>query len=106
MASNEGFLTEEQREVMKIASQNVDVLSSSPKSPKGSLLPEYHIKAPAGGKVPAPGMGVKHVRRQHSGKHIRVKKGEFICHHCITDFVASNANLKRMEVSLLNDVIS
>ncbi|KGN64363.1 MA3 DOMAIN-CONTAINING TRANSLATION REGULATORY FACTOR 1 [Cucumis sativus] len=73
MASNEGFLTEEQREVLKIASQNVDVLSSSPKSPKGSL-PEYHIKAPAGGKVSAPGVGVKHVRRSHSGKYIRVKK--------------------------------
>lgn len=81
MASNEGFLTEEQREVLKIASQNVDVLSSSPKSPKGSL-PEYHIKAPAGGKVPAPGIGVKHVRRSHSGKYIRVKKGEFICQRC------------------------
>ncbi|XP_023001234.1 uncharacterized protein LOC111495424 isoform X1 [Cucurbita maxima] len=73
MASNEGFLTEEQREVLKVATQNVDILSSSPKSPKSSL-PEYRIKAPSGGNVPAPGANVKHVRRSNSGKYIRVKK--------------------------------
>lgn len=77
MASNEGFLTEEQREVLKIATQNVDILSSSPNSPKSSL-PEYRIKAPSGGNVPAPGANVKHVCRSNSGKYIRVKKGEFI----------------------------
>lgn len=102
MASNEGFLTEEQREVLKIASQNMDVLSSSPKSPKGSLLD--HIKAPAGGKAPAPGINVRHVRRTHSGKHIRVKKGEFICHYCCLGLLRA-ASLMRLQMLLLTDVI-
>ncbi|KAK9995537.1 hypothetical protein SO802_020223 [Lithocarpus litseifolius] len=67
MASSEGFLTEEQREVLKIAGQNVESLSlsSSPKSPT-SLLSEYSIKAPpaaaGGGKAPSAGIDVKHVR--------------------------------------------
>lgn len=87
MASNEGFLTEGQREMLKTAPPSVEVLSSSPKSPtlkspgavaKSSsvLLTEHHVKAPGGGKASAAGIAVRHVRRTHSGKHIRVKKGE------------------------------
>lgn len=76
MASSEGFLTEEQRERLTIATQNSEVLSSSPKSPS-SLLSEHHIKAPAGGKG-AVGVAGRHVRRTHSGKLARVKKGECV----------------------------
>lgn len=75
MASGEGFLTDGQREILKIATQNADNLSSSPKSPS-SLLSEHHIKAPAGGgKAQTAGIAVRHVRRTHSGKLVRVKKG-------------------------------
>ncbi|KAL7191784.1 hypothetical protein ACSBR2_023789 [Camellia fascicularis] len=79
MASREGFLTEEQREVLKIATEYADVLSSSPKSqtpksPTTSMLSEHHIKAPAGGKAATAGIAVRHVRRTHSGKLVRVKK--------------------------------
>ncbi|KAI3454361.1 hypothetical protein Pfo_011024 [Paulownia fortunei] len=88
MASSEGFLTEEQREMLKIASQNAEVMSSlslasSPKSPgpkspgqNFSLLSEHHhVKAPGGGHSAAVGgVAVRHVRRSHSGKYIRVKK--------------------------------
>lgn len=73
MASSEGFLTNEQRETLKVASQNVEILSSSPKSPT-SFLSEHHVKAPAGGKAPTAGIAVRHVRRTHSGKLVRVKK--------------------------------
>ncbi|PPD82256.1 hypothetical protein GOBAR_DD20813 [Gossypium barbadense] len=79
MASGEGFLTDEQREVLKIASQNAETplpsprLSSSPKSPT-SLLSDHQLKDPAGGKAPTCGVGVRHVRRSHSGKFVRVKK--------------------------------
>lgn len=85
MESSEGFLTEQQRDALDIAPQNVEVLSSSPKSPsmkspraKSSsvLLSEHHVKAPGGGKASTAGIAVRHVRRTHSGKHIRVKKGE------------------------------
>ncbi len=78
MASSEGFLTDGQREMLKIATQNAENLSSSPKSPS-SLLSEHHhhhIKAPAGGKAQTAGIAVRHVRRSHSGKYVRVKKGE------------------------------
>lgn len=75
MASNEGFLTNEQREMLKIATQNAETLSSSPKSPT-SLLTEHHIKVPASGKAPNTGIAVRHVRRSHSGKFVRVKKGK------------------------------
>ncbi|KAL3512635.1 hypothetical protein ACH5RR_025352 [Cinchona calisaya] len=79
MASSEGFLTEEQREMLKIATQNADILSSSPKSPSPKspkpLLSDHHVKAPGGGKTSATGgIAVRHVRRSHSGKYIRVKK--------------------------------
>ncbi|XP_004515845.1 MA3 DOMAIN-CONTAINING TRANSLATION REGULATORY FACTOR 1-like [Cicer arietinum] len=73
MASNEGFLTDGQREMLKIASQNAENLSSSPKSPS-SLLSDHHIKAPAGGKAQTAGIAVRHVRRSHSGKYGRAKK--------------------------------
>lgn len=73
MASTEGFLTEEQRETLKIATQNAEVLSSSPKSPT-SLLSEHYLKVPASGKAPNVGIAVRHVRRSHSGKLVRVKK--------------------------------
>ncbi|KAL6524563.1 Peptide chain release factor 1, mitochondrial [Orobanche hederae] len=90
MASGEGFLTEGQREVLKVASQNAEVMSSlslasSPKSPgpkspgqNSSMLSEHHhhhVKAPGGGHSAAVGgVAARHVRRSHSGKHIRVKK--------------------------------
>lgn len=84
MASGEGFLTEEQREILKIAPQNVEVLSSSPKSPTlrspSALLSEHHVKAPLGGKASTAGIAVRHVRRTHSGKHIKIKKGKTLVH--------------------------
>ncbi|OWM90565.1 MA3 DOMAIN-CONTAINING TRANSLATION REGULATORY FACTOR 1-like [Punica granatum] len=73
MATKEGFLTDEQREVLKIATQNAETLSSSPKSPR-TLLSEHQLKVPAAGKAPTAGIAVRHVRRSHSGKFIRVKK--------------------------------
>lgn len=80
MASSEGFLTDDQREVLKIATQNAEILSSSPKSPSSllsksptSLLSDHHIKVPAGGKA-STGIVTRHVRRTHSGKLVRVKK--------------------------------
>ncbi|GER38470.1 MA3 domain-containing family protein [Striga asiatica] len=91
MASGEGFLTEEQRETLMIASQNAEVMSSlsqgsspkstGPKSPGRNpfMLSEHqhHVKAPGGGHSAAVGgVAVRHVRRSHSGKHIRVKKGD------------------------------
>ncbi|KAJ8430704.1 hypothetical protein Cgig2_000269 [Carnegiea gigantea] len=89
MASKDGFLTQEQREMLKIAtaslnSENPTVsaapspkslvsprsLSSSPK-PTSTLLSDHHGKGHGGGgKAPA----VRHVRRSHSGKVVRVKK--------------------------------
>ncbi|XP_030542261.1 MA3 DOMAIN-CONTAINING TRANSLATION REGULATORY FACTOR 1 [Rhodamnia argentea] len=73
MASKEGFLTNEQRATLKLATQNAESLSSSPKSPK-TLLSEHPLKVPAAGKAPTAGIAVRHVRRTHSGKFIRVKK--------------------------------
>lgn len=72
----EGFLTDEQREVLKIASQNAEILSSSPRSPTGLalLLPEHNNNKT--GRPVAAGNSVRHVRRSHSGKVVRVKKGE------------------------------
>ena len=76
MASGEGFLTDGQREILKIASQNAENLSSSPKSPSSLLSEHHHVKAPASGKGQTAGIAVRHVRRSHSGKFVRVKKGE------------------------------
>ncbi|KAG6633245.1 hypothetical protein I3843_12G033800 [Carya illinoinensis] len=73
MASNKRFLTDEQRALLTIASQNVESLSSSPKS-STSLLSEHIVKANAGGKAQTAGIAVRHVRRSHSGKLVRVKK--------------------------------
>ncbi|KAK3225186.1 hypothetical protein Dsin_005048 [Dipteronia sinensis] len=73
MASSEGFLTEEQREMLKLATQNAEILSSSPKSPS-SLLSDHPLKVPASGKAPNTGIAVRHVRRTHSGKLGRAKK--------------------------------
>ncbi|KAG5035695.1 Programmed cell death protein 4 [Glycine soja] len=76
MASSEGFLTDGQREILKIASQNVENLSSSPKSPS-SLLAEHHhhVRAPSGGgKAQTAGHAARNVRRSHSGKYGRAKK--------------------------------
>ncbi|XP_061952678.1 MA3 DOMAIN-CONTAINING TRANSLATION REGULATORY FACTOR 1 [Populus nigra] len=76
MATSEGFLTDEQREMLKTASQNADNLLSS--SPKGlfpsPLFSDHHLKVPAAGKSGTAGIAVRHVRRSHSGKHVRVKK--------------------------------
>ncbi|KAL7153579.1 hypothetical protein ABFS83_04G178900 [Erythranthe nasuta] len=75
MASSDGFLTEEQRKRMEIASQNAEVMSSLSlsSSPKSSSL--HHGKAPGGGQSAAAGGGAaRHVRRTHSGKAFRVKK--------------------------------
>lgn len=77
MASNEGFLTAEQRETLKIATQNAEVLSSSPKSPS-SLLSDHQFKVPAVSKPGNAGHAVRHVRRSHSGKLGRAKKGELM----------------------------
>ena len=41
-----------------------------------SLLSNHQLKVPAGGKAPTGGIAVRHVRRSHSGKFVRVKKGE------------------------------
>lgn len=72
---NEGFLTDEQREVLKIAVQSAEGLSSSPKSPS-SMLNDQNFKAPAaGGRGATGGNAVRHMRRSHSGKLVRVKKG-------------------------------
>lgn len=83
MASSEGFLTDEQRETLKIATENAEVFSTSPKSPSGlksptRLMAARPIKAPANYKSTTE-IAVRHVRRTHSGKYIRVKKGEFFC---------------------------
>ncbi|KNA05937.1 hypothetical protein SOVF_185750 [Spinacia oleracea] len=86
--ASEGFLTEEQRERMKIASMNVEnsvpvpskLLSTSPKnlssSPKltSAYLADHHGKTGGGGGGGGKAPAVRHVRRSHSGKHIRVKK--------------------------------
>ncbi|XP_021720212.1 uncharacterized protein LOC110687878 [Chenopodium quinoa] len=78
MASNEGFLTEEQRERMKIASENSvpapsKLLSSSPKgllsSPKSTTFLSDHRGKGGGGGGKAPC-----VKPRHSGKVVRVKK--------------------------------
>ena len=83
MASSEGFLTEEQREMFKLATQNAEILSSSPKSPS-SLLSDHPLKVPASGKAPNTGIAVRHVRRTHSGKLGRVKKGELALLHPVS----------------------
>lgn len=73
----EGFLTEEQREALKIAASNADAISSSPRSPNKLVLPELYGKG--GGCAPrSPTASGRRVRRSHSGKFVRVKKGESV----------------------------
>ncbi|KAL1203971.1 MA3 DOMAIN-CONTAINING TRANSLATION REGULATORY FACTOR 1 [Cardamine amara subsp. amara] len=72
MASSEGILTDGQWKKLELATQNADSLSSSPKS--HPLFADLNIKSPTGGKGPVAGIPFRHVRRTHSGKHIRVKK--------------------------------
>uniref|UniRef100_A0A0D9X3Y4 MI domain-containing protein n=1 Tax=Leersia perrieri TaxID=77586 RepID=A0A0D9X3Y4_9ORYZ len=85
---NEGFLTQDQREKLRIAVQNAETLSlASPRSPTGgstsSLLQQYELQkeqqraaaaAAAARGGGGGGGGVRHVRRTHSGKPIKVKK--------------------------------
>ncbi|KAG6513186.1 MA3 DOMAIN-CONTAINING TRANSLATION REGULATORY FACTOR 1-like [Zingiber officinale] len=71
---NEGFLTEEQRETLRIAAQNAELLSSSPRSPSKTGIHEFHEKGKGGGGGRSPVAGARHVRRTHSGKLVRVKK--------------------------------
>lgn len=74
MASDEGMLTDGQWKKLEVATlKNADNLSSSPKS--HPLFADLNIKSPTGGKGPVAGFPFRHVRRTHSGKHIRVKKG-------------------------------
>lgn len=74
MASDEGMLTDGQWKKLEVATlKNADNLSSSPKS--HPLFADLNIKSPTGGKGPVAGLPFRHVRRTHSGKHIRVKKG-------------------------------
>ena len=77
-AAREGFLTDEQREVLKTASENTEMLLSSSPKTTPSWLSDQHIKAPAGERAGNAGIAVRHVRRTHSGKCIRVKKGIFL----------------------------
>lgn len=71
--SKEGFLTDEQREVLKIASEiNAEVMSTSPRSPT-SMIGDHHPVKTGTWRAPV----ARPVRRTHSGKLIRVKKGEF-----------------------------
>ncbi|XP_010545985.1 PREDICTED: programmed cell death protein 4 [Tarenaya hassleriana] len=72
MASDEGFLTDGQRKKLELATQNAEILSSSPKSPP--LIADLNVKSPTGGKGPVAGNAFRHVRRSHSGKYVRVKK--------------------------------
>lgn len=87
-----GFLTQEQREKLRIAVQNAETLSlASPRSPTGgttsALLQQYEQQleqkraaaaaaAASRGGGGGGGGGPRHVRRSHSGKTIKVKKGE------------------------------
>lgn len=84
MASNEGFLTDEQREMMKVATEN----HSTSQKPHSSLLSEYLSKpsaaatATAGGKAYGGGSNAVKHRRSHAGKSVRAKKGELGALYC------------------------
>ena len=82
-----GFLTQEQREKLRIAVQNAETLSlTSPRSPTGSttsaLLQQYELHqqqvraaaAAARGGGGGGGAGARHARRSHSGKAVKLKK--------------------------------
>lgn len=68
----ESFLTDEQREIMKVSSQTAENLPPSQKP--HSVLFEHLTKPSAGGKVTGGTNAVKH-RRSHAGRSIRSKKG-------------------------------
>ncbi|XP_057841956.2 MA3 DOMAIN-CONTAINING TRANSLATION REGULATORY FACTOR 4 [Cryptomeria japonica] len=75
MASNDGFLTEEQRQLLRSASEGRDSASSLvlPKSPRSEQ--EHHTKHCAGSaKNHAGGTSAKYEKRSHSGKFGRPKK--------------------------------
>lgn len=84
-----GFLTQQQREQLRVAVQNAETLSlTSPRSPTGgttsALLQQYEQQqqerraaaaaARAGGGGGGGGAPVRHVRRSHSGKAVKLKK--------------------------------
>ena len=69
-----GFLTDEQREVLMIAALNAEVMSMSPRSPTGTIGDHHPSKIGTGRASGGP----RHVRRTHSGKLGRVKKGELL----------------------------
>jgi hypothetical protein len=81
-----GFLTQDQREKLRVAVQNAETLSlASPRSPAGgttsTLLQQYELqleqkRAAAAARGGGGGGGTRHVRRSHSGKTIKLKKGE------------------------------
>jgi hypothetical protein len=87
-----GFLTQQQREQLRVAVQNAETLSlASPRSPTGgttsALLQQYELQqqerraaaaaARAGGGGGGGGAApVRHARRSHSGKAVKLKKGE------------------------------
>ncbi|CAM8932238.1 unnamed protein product [Rhodiola kirilowii] len=73
MAASDRFLTNGQREMMKIATQNAESQNSSPPKPS-ALLSEHGLKAFGGGKAPGSGNVARQVRRTHSGKVVRIKK--------------------------------
>uniref|UniRef100_A0A8R7V2Y5 MI domain-containing protein n=1 Tax=Triticum urartu TaxID=4572 RepID=A0A8R7V2Y5_TRIUA len=80
-----GFLTQEQREKLRIAVQNAETLSlTSPRSPTGTttsaLLQQYELHqqqvraAAAAARGGGGGAGARHARRSHSGKAVKLKK--------------------------------
>ena len=80
MASNEGFLTDEQREMMKVATENA-VNNPPAQRPHSSLLSEHMHKpsaTAAGGKAYGGGSNAVKHRRSHAGKSVRAKKGELV----------------------------
>ncbi|CAI9753995.1 unnamed protein product [Fraxinus pennsylvanica] len=74
--------------MLRIATENAEIISSlslaaspndtGPRSPSRTsfvLSEHHHVKAPNGGQsAAAGGVAVRHVRRSHAGKSIRVKK--------------------------------
>jgi hypothetical protein len=78
-----GFLTQEQREKLRVAVQNAETLSlASPRSPTAgttsALLQQYEqqLEQKRAARGGGGGGRPRHVRRLHSGKTIKVKKGE------------------------------
>lgn len=72
--SKEGFLTDEQRAVLEIATAlNAEVMSTSPRSPTGTIGDHHPLKIGNGRSS----TGGRHMRRTHSGKLGRAKKGQF-----------------------------